>query len=119
MHVLAAFFDPNDNGFDLTDLAAVILLILTVWGAVWGAFTWNAKRTARMRIAERAEMEARITAAVVAAAADSQPRNGGKGWMDLHGKVDALMERQTDVIRDVRGIRERLDDHIDSHHERS
>jgi len=44
-----------------------------------------------------------------------QPRNGGEGWSDVHDKVTTIVERQTDIIDDVRYLRTRIDQHIDGH----
>ena len=44
-----------------------------------------------------------------------QPRNGGEGWSDVHDKVTTIVERQTDIIDDVRYLRTRIDRHIDDH----
>ena len=46
---------------------------------------------------------------------DIQPRNGGKGWSDVHYKLDTVIDRQADVIDDVKYLRARLDDHITDH----
>lgn len=115
---LASFFDPGNDGFTIVDLAQLIGLFLLTWGAVWGALAWNTKRAAANRQAEREEMERRILDALVEHTKPIQPgyRNGGESLADVAGFNRILMDRQVDVIRDVRGIRERLDDHIDNHH---
>lgn len=38
--------------------------------------------------------------------------NGGKSLPDAIQRIDVVVERQTDVIRDLRALRERLDDHV-------
>jgi Flp pilus assembly protein TadD len=42
--------------------------------------------------------------------------NGGKSLPDVAANTALIVERQTDIIRDIRSLRERLDDHIDNHH---
>jgi hypothetical protein len=106
--ILAAFFDPNDNGFDVTDAAIIVGFVLTVWGAVWGAVAWNSRRVAATRAQERADTEARITAAVTRLSDKVQPQNGGSGWRDVHHKLDTVIERQAHIA-------DRLDAHIDWH----
>lgn len=110
MHILAAFFDPNNNGFDLTDLGAVIILVLTVWGSVWGALTWNGKRVAAARTKERLEMEQRIRDTVEQMTKPIQPqyRNDGGSLRDVADKIDVVIERQAHIS-------DRLDKHIDWH----
>jgi hypothetical protein len=116
MHVLAAILDPADNGFDISDLS-VLLGVIALVGGTFAAFTkWNAKRVALVRTTERQEMEARIKAAVEDVAVKLQPRNGGRGFDDVHNKLDTVITRQGEVVSDLRYLRGRLDDHIDTHH---
>ena len=44
-----------------------------------------------------------------------QPRNGGEGWSDVHDKVTLIVERQTEIVDDVKYLRTRIDRHIDDH----
>lgn len=119
MPILAAFLDPSNDGFDLTDLASFVGLVLLIAGSVTGAVRWNAKRTTAAHQRERAEMEERIKAAVVFAAKDLQPKNGGTGWKDVHNKLDVVLDRQGEVLSDVQYLRARIDNHIDHDHERA
>lgn len=55
-----------------------------------------------------------IRGEIARASKDVQPRNGGNGWQDLHDKVTLLVDRQGDIVDDVRYLRVRLDTHIDT-----
>lgn len=118
MEILAAFFDPNDNGFDITDVAVILAFVLTVWGAVWGAVTWNSKRVAAARAQERADTEARITAAVTRLSDKVQPQNGGTGWKDVHNKIDGIAEQVGTLVERQTYISDRIDSHISWHMDR-
>jgi len=110
MHVLAAFFDPNNNGFDLTDVGAILGVALAVGAVMAGVNKVYAKRIAIVRTRERDEMERRIKAAVTEATIQIQPeyRNGGATLRDLGDKLDVVIERQGHMA-------DRLDKHIDWH----
>lgn len=41
--------------------------------------------------------------------------NGGKSLPDVAANTELIVQRQTDVIRDLRELRERVDAHIDWH----
>lgn len=57
-----------------------------------------------------------IRAEIRKATQQIQPEaNGGKSLPDAIDRIDLVVARQTDVIRDLRGIRERLDEHISWH----
>ena len=49
------------------------------------------------------------------ASKERQPRNGGSGWLDVHHKLDTVIERQAEVVEDVRYLRARVDRHIEGH----
>lgn len=109
MHILAAFFDPNDNGLDITDLSIVVAFLLAVWGAVWGAVRWNSNRVAVARARERAEMERRLAEQIKEATRPIQPdANGGFALADVVRTLDGIRD-------DVTYLRRRLDDHITWH----
>jgi len=120
VEILAAFFDPSSDGFDIVDLAQIVGLATVISGVVLGWLRWNANRTAAHRIAERDAMQRAILATIDERTKPIQPgyRNGGESLADISMIGRILMDRQTDVIRDVRGVRERLDEHIDTHHEK-
>lgn len=117
MDILAAFFDPSDNGFDIVDTAQIVGLVVLISGVVAGIFRANAKRVAADRAAEREQVKRELLAAIDERTKPIQPgyRNGGESLADISSIGRMLMDRQVDVIRDVRGIRERLDHHIDWH----
>jgi hypothetical protein len=109
MHILAAFFDPNGNGFDITDVSVLLGVFVVVWGAVWSAIRWNGKRVAAARARERADMERRLAEQIKEATRPIQPdANGGFALADVVRTLD-------DIGGDVRYLRKRLDDHIDWH----
>jgi hypothetical protein len=112
----AAFLDPAGNGIDLADIATLVGILAAIAGVLAGVIRWNAARVAKVRTAERVEMEDRIKSAVTEATAQIQPKNGGKGWQDVHSKLDTVIDRQAEVVDDVRYLRGRLDSHIDGHH---
>ena len=120
MDILAAFFDPSDNGFDIVDTAQIVGLVVLISGVVAGIFRANAKRAAAERQAERDAVKRELLAAIDERTKPIQPgyRNGGESLADISGIGRMLMDRQLDVIRDVRGIRERLDHHIDWHQDK-
>jgi hypothetical protein len=116
MHILAAILDPSDNGFDIGDLSVLLGVIVLISGTTATIVRWNAKRVAKVRSQERAEMEERIKAAVEHVAEKVQPQNGGTGWRDVHNKLDVVITRQGEVVEDLRYLRGRLDNHIDQDH---
>jgi len=60
-----------------------------------------------------------VRAEIVKATRPIQPdANGGKSLPDVAANTLLIVERQTDIIRDLREMRQRLDDHIDSHNGR-
>lgn len=116
MHILAAILDPSNNGFDIGDLSLLVGVIVAISALTATIVRWNAKRVAVVRTRERAEMEDRIKDAVTDAAKDLQPKNGGHGWDDVHSKLDTVITRQGEVLKDVQYLRERIDGHIDHDH---
>lgn len=120
MHILAAILDPADNGFDISDLSLLVGVIVSISGLTALLIRWNARRVAArvaaVRQQERHEMEDRIREAVDLVAAKVQPENGGKGWRDVHSKLDVVITRQGEVVSDLRYLRGRLDNHIDNDH---
>ncbi len=117
MDILASFFDPSDNGFDVLDTAQIIALVVAISGVVAGILRWNSRRAAEERTREREEVKRELLAAIDERTKPIQPgyRNGGESLADISMIGRILMERQSDVIKDVRGVRERLDEHIDHH----
>lgn len=116
MHILAAILDPSNNGFDIGDLSVLLGIVVLIGGLFAAVTKWNAKRVAKVRSQERAEMEERIKAAVEHVAVKVQPQNGGTGWGDVHSKLDVVITRQGEVVEDLRYLRGRLDNHIDQDH---
>lgn len=118
--VLASILDPGNNGIDVGDL----VLWATFVGSIVGAWAVVDKIADKRRETKRREAREHLTATIREIVTDAtrpiQPfANGGKSLPDVIDRVDVVIERQTDVIRDVRAIRERLDDHIDSHNRRT
>lgn len=104
MDILASFFDPSADGFDILDTAQLVGIAVAVSGILAGWLRWNATRTATHRRAERDAMKAELVAVIDERTQQIQPeyRNGGSSLTDIR---DTLAY-----------IRHRLDDHIDNHH---
>lgn len=95
MHILAAILDPADNGFDITDLIAILGFVGIIVAAIAAVWRWIAEPRIAKQIAENTKT--------------IQPdANGGKSLPDLHWKVDLLVSRQQDIS-------DRLTDHIAWH----
>jgi len=118
MHILAAILDPSDNGFDIGDLSLLVGVIVAISALTATIVRWNAKRVAKVRTQEPAEMEDRIKAAVEHVAAKVQPKNSGIGWADTANTVKQIAARQGEVLESVTYLRNRLDQHIDWHIEK-
>lgn len=109
MHILVSFFDPNDNGLDITDVSVLLGVFVVVWGAVWSAIRQHGKRVAAARARERAEMERRLAEQIKEATKLIQPdANGGFALADVVRTLDGIRD-------DVTDLRRRLDDHITWH----
>lgn len=83
---LAEFFDPNSNGFDITDVGAIIVVILFATPIV--VFVWKkaARRFAGMiRRIVKEELET-FTKPIQKSA------NGGKSLPDANYKIDLIAE---------------------------
>ena len=80
---LASFFDPNSNGFDITDIAAILFFVIAVTGAV----TAIARSSARM-------VRRIVKEEVAHATKPIQPvyRNGGQSLADVSAKLDQIVE---------------------------
>jgi len=55
MHILASIFDPADNGFDITDAAALLGFLVLIVGTIVGLLKWTASL---VRNIVREELEA-------------------------------------------------------------
>ncbi len=104
MDILASFFDPSADGFDIIDTAQLIGIAVAVSGIIAGWLRWNSTRVAAHRRAERQAMKAELIEVIDERTQQIQPeyRNGGSSLTDIR---DTLTY-----------IRARLDDHIDNHH---
>ena len=75
--LLAGFFDVNNNGIDVTDLAAVLGFLALLAGSVVGLFRWSRKQL-REEIGEVVRLE------IGKATAPIQPgANGGLSLPDV------------------------------------
>lgn len=124
MDILASFFDPNENGFEVTDLAPLVAILGVLTGIMAGLLRWESNRTGARRAAERAEMARQIEAAIVEHTKPIQPgyRNGGESLADIAALAKLIKERQSDIAQDItevkgdiRAVGTRLNDHIDHH----
>lgn len=94
MHILAAFFDLNDDGVDIYDIGVALgalAILATALGWLWR----------RLRD-ELRDLILETTKPI-------QPgTNGGYSLPDLHRKVD-------NYRYEVRSLTERFDEHLDQH----
>ena len=113
MHILATLLDPSDNGFDIGDLSLLVGVIVSISLTTAAVVRWNAKRVARVRAKERADLEQRILDAITDRTRPIQPeyRNDGGALRDVADKLDTVIDRQG-------YISDRLDKHIDWHLEK-
>ena len=75
--ILAAFFDVNNNGIDVTDLAAVLGFLALLVGSVIGLFRWTRKQL-------RDEIREVVKCEIDKATAQIQPTaNGGLSLPDV------------------------------------
>ena len=75
--ILASFFDVNNNGIDVTDLAAVLGFLALLIGSVVGLFRWSRKQL-------RDEISEIVKCEIGRATAPIQPTaNGGLSLPDV------------------------------------
>lgn len=75
--LLASFFDVNNNGIDITDLAAVLGFLALLVGSVIGLFRWSRKQL-------RDEISEVVRCEIDKATAPIQPgANGGLSLPDV------------------------------------
>lgn len=75
--LLASFFDVNNNGIDVTDLAAVLGFLALLVGSVIGLFRWSRKQL-------RDEISEVVRSEIGKATAPIQPTaNGGLSLPDV------------------------------------
>jgi len=81
--ITASFFDPNSNGFDITDVAAILLFCIAFVGAVAGFTRWWTRMVRRI-----------VKEEVAHATQPIQPgyRNGGQSLADVSAKLDQIVE---------------------------
>jgi hypothetical protein len=110
--VLASWFDPGENGFDVSDALSWCLLIAALYGGSAVAAkivrTWDAWKDRRHRLDVEAILLPHITtvrddldsatAAIIQLVKETtrpiQPNtNGGLSMTDLHTKLDVIGER--------------------------
>ena len=75
--ILASFFDVNDNGLDVTDLAAILGFLALLAGTTVGLFRWSRKQL-------REEISEVVRCEIAKATAPIQPgANGGLSLPDV------------------------------------
>ena len=81
--ILASFFDPNSNGFDITDVGAILFFAIAAAGAVAGFTRWWTRLVRRI-----------VKEEVAHATQPIQPgyRNGGQSLADVSAKLDRIAE---------------------------
>ena len=87
-----SFFDPNGNGWDITDLGAILGLLVAVCAVVasiWKLFQLAAEKFAR-------EVREIVKDEIATATLPIQPgyRNGGESLADLAHAVRAIAAKQ-------------------------
>lgn len=112
--VLASWYDPGENGFDVGDLLSICLVVGALYGfvvAVAKFVRWaDARKDQRHRLDVEAIMKPHLdalderlvqqtktlTEAIDAATKPIQPgTNGGLSMTDLHGKVSDALDTLT------------------------
>lgn len=94
--------DPANNGFDVTDLLALLGVVTAITGII--ALLWKVLAAPQ------------ISRQISEATKPIQPgANGGKSLPDVAANTQLIVERQTDIIQDLREMRSRLDQHLDNH----
>ena len=88
----SSFFDPNANGWDITDLASILGLVLgicAVVASIWKLFQLAAEKFAR-------EVREIVKDEIATATLPIQPgyRNGGESLADLAHAVKAIAAKQ-------------------------
>ncbi len=95
--IIAGFFDVNNNGIDVTDLAAVLGFLALFFGSVVGLFRWTRKQL-REEIREVVQFE------ISRATAQIQPTaNGGLSLPDV-AKSTKRLEIMLGKIADSVGV---------------
>ena len=113
-HIVASWYDPGDNGFDVGDLLTICLVVAALYGgivAITKAVRWvDARNDRRKALDVKAimapELEAlrvSIEATIHESTKPIQPEtNGGLSMTDLHSKVSQALVA-------IERIEERLD----------
>ena len=88
----ASFFDPNSNGWDITDLVSILGLLVAVCAVVasiWKLFQLAAEKFAR-------EVREIVKDEIATATLSIQPgyRNGGESLADLAHAVRCIAAKQ-------------------------
>lgn len=94
--------DPAGNGFDIGDLLTILGIITAFTGIV--ALLWKAVAAPQ------------ISKQIQAATQPIQPTaNGGKSLPDVAANTELIKARQSELIEDIREMRQRFDNHLDNH----
>jgi len=97
MHIFASFWDVNNNGFDVTDLAVILTVIVGFITAVAAAFRWS-------RTQLRDEIRDVVRHEITAATQSIQPgANGSLSLPDVARKTDRV-EKMLRAIAAHQGI---------------
>ena len=88
--LLASFFDVNNNGIDITDLAAVLGFLALLAGSVVGLFRWSRKQL-------REEISEVVRCEIAKATAPIQP--GANGGLSLPDVAKATRRLEDMMIR--------------------
>ncbi len=95
--IIAGFFDVNNNGIDVTDLAAVLGFLALFFGSVVGLFRWTRKQL-------RQEIKEIVQCEISRATAPIQPEaNGGLSLPDV-AKSTKRLEIMLGKIADSVGV---------------
>ena len=84
--LLASFFDVNDNGLDITDVAVILAVIASLVTGVHASFRWTRRQL-------RDEIREVVCEEINNATKAIQPNaNGGRSLPDANKKLDLVIE---------------------------
>lgn len=84
--LIASFFDVNDNGLDITDVAVILAVIASVITGAHASFRWTRRQL-------REEIREVVCDEIAHATKAIQPNaNGGRSLPDANKKLDLVIE---------------------------
>lgn len=116
--ILASFFDPSNDGFDVLDTAQVVGLVVAIVGLVAMYMRYHARQAAEARAWERQQVKQEILDALDVKTKPIQPgyRNGGDSLSDISMFNRMMLDGQRVTHERLEALTQRMNDHIDNHH---